>query len=312
MILEQIAKETGVAVDKLLMIVRTANYRYKTYSIPKRTGGYRQICHPTPEIKFLQRWMIRNLFVKLPVHDAVTSYRIGRGVAQNAQPHVRQNYLLKIDFTDFFPSITNEDIRLILAGNAALFTPTLTAEDVEVILSTVCKDGRLTIGAPSSPVLSNAILYDFDCFVHETCCRRDIVYTRYADDLFMSTNGPDSLSRLLETIRENLDTRPFPSLTINDRKTVFTSRKRRRVVTGLVLTPDYRLSIGREKKRQIRTMIHLYGNGNLPTAEISYLRGYLAYVSSVEPEFIARVRRKYGDDILDRLTHEDLVRRKPA
>ena len=97
MILDRIANETGVSVDDLSVFVRTASHRYKTYSIRKRTGGRRIISHPTPELKFLQRWMTQNLFAVLPVHDAVTSYRNGIGVAYNARLHASQNYLLKIE-----------------------------------------------------------------------------------------------------------------------------------------------------------------------------------------------------------------------
>ena len=123
MILERIARETGVSVDDLSIIVRTASRRYKTYFIRKRTGGRRVISHPTPEIKFLQRWMIRNLFGALPVQHAVTSYREGLGVAHNARLHANQNYLLKIDFEDFFPSIGADDVRSLLLAHSTDFEP---------------------------------------------------------------------------------------------------------------------------------------------------------------------------------------------
>ena len=310
MILDRIAEETGVSVDDLSVIVGTASRRYKTYSIPKRTGGRRTISHPTPEVKFLQRWMTRNLFGVLPVHHAVTSYRHGVGVADNARLHASQNYLLKVDFVDFFPSISAEDIRSIMAAHSTKFDPQLTNDDIDVVVETVCKNGALTIGAPSSPALSNAILYDFDVFLFEVCQAQHVVYSRYADDIFLSTDEPNRLSNLLEVIRTKLAEGGRPVLRINEEKTVFTSRKRRRVVTGLVLTSDCRLSIGRKKKRQIRTMIHLYRNHDLAVGEVSYLRGYLAFVNSVEPEFLGRLRRKYGKEILDQIMGEATVVRK--
>ena len=310
MILERIARETGVSVDDLSIIVRTASHRYKTYSIPKRTGGRRIISHPTPELKFLQRWMTRNLFGVLPIHHAVTSYREGVGVAHNALLHASQNYLLKIDFENFFPSISAEDVRSIMITNSANFDPQLTNADIEVVVETVCKNGALTIGAPSSPALCNAILYNFDLFVFETCQAQRVVYSRYADDIFLSTDEPNRLSDLLETIRAKLAEGGRPVLRINEDKTVFTSRKRKRVVTGLVLTSDCRLSIGRKKKRQIRTMIHLYRNNGLADGEVSYLRGYLAFVNSVEPEFLNRLKRKYGDELLGQIMGEEIVARK--
>jgi len=168
----------------------------------------------------------------------------------------------------------------------------------------------LTIGAASSPVLSNAILYDFDCFVSGICLANHVAYSRYADDIFLSTNQPNVLAEILEAVRTDLRNRVSPRLTINEGKTVFTSKKRKRVAAGLVLTSDGQLSIGREKKRSIRTMIHLYATGMLPPDEISYLRGYLAFVNSVEPDFIARVKRKFGGELINDLLLVEPTTRK--
>ncbi|KAB7740574.1 RNA-directed DNA polymerase [Parvibaculum sedimenti] len=310
MILERIARETGIGVDHLRVIVKTASRRYKTYTIPKRTGGRRTISHPTPEVKFLQRWLVRNMFSALPVHHAVASYREGVGIADNAQAHVRKNYLLKIDFKNFFPSIRAADIRHLLEKNSSRFSDILTDDDVQVITDIVCKNGALSIGAPSSPILSNAILIDFDEFVFQASKDREVIYTRYADDLFLSTDKPNCLSVMMELIRIRLSSGGQPSLSINEEKSVFTSRKRNRTVTGLVLTSDRTLSVGRKKKRQIRTMIHLYQEDKLSAESISYLRGYLAFVHAAEPDLLVRLQQKFGQETMDQLMCYPLVPRK--
>jgi hypothetical protein len=301
MILERIAKETGVPQDEILNLVRTASHRYKTYRIRKRTGGYRVIDHPTPDLKFLQRWLNRNIFRDLPVHERAFAYKRGVGIADNANVHARNNFLLKVDFRDFFPSLTDNDVRLALERHAAEMSVSFTETDISTILRIACKHRALTIGAPSSPLLSNAILYDFDCFLAGICLENHVDYSRYADDLFLSTNQPNLLAGILETIRTDIGNRNSPQLTINNAKTVFTSKKHKRVAAGLVLTSDGRLSIGRKKKRSIRTQIYLYSSDMLPLDEISYLRGYLAFVKSVEPDFLMSVRRKFGDDVINRL-----------
>ena len=310
MILERIANETGVLQDDIWKIVLTASYRYKTYRIRKRTHGNRVIDHPTPDLKFLQRWLNRNIFESLPVHENAFAYRRGIGIADNARPHATNNYLLKIDFADFFPSLKDNDVRSVLERQAAKQLPTLTETDIDTILHIVCKHGALTIGAPSSPILSNAILFDFDCFVTELCQANHVAYSRYADDLFLSTDRPNQLTDILEAVRTDLRNMVSPRLTINEDKTVFTSKKRRRVAAGLVLTSDGCLSIGRKKKRSIRTLIHLYSTGMLPPDDISYLRGYLAFVNSVEPNFLRRVRQKYGDETINSLLSSEPTVRK--
>ena len=310
MILKRLSAETGVGVEEIRVIMRSASYRYKTYTIPKRAGGRREISQPTPAVKFIQRWLCRNVFSHFPIHDAAQAYKEGANIAANARIHVKQNYLLKVDFENFFPSIRGDDIRSLVNGEQATFEPTLTDEDVELIVKAVCKDGALTIGAPSSPVISNVLMYDFDRELSEECQRRRVRYSRYADDIALSTDEPGELAELLKVVTSLLKKPGGPSLTINPNKTVFTSRKRLRRITGIVLTSDCEISIGRRAKRKLRSMIFRYSQGQLPADDAAYLRGYLAFVKSIEPDVISRLELKYGSQVLTRIMGANLVSRK--
>ena len=310
MIIQRISTDTGLSVEDLRSIAVSANYRYKLYRISKRRGGSRIICHPTPVLKFLQRWLNRNIFGFLPIHDAASAYRRGVGVVENARMHASSRYFLKMDLKDFFPSLTIDDVKNVIRANFPKNVMALDDGDLDVIGSIVCRKGALTIGAPSSPVLSNAIMYDFDCFVVDLCRNLDVNYSRYADDMFFSCNLPNVLSDIYEGVRRDLRHRDWPNLRVNERKTVYSSKKRRRVATGVVLTPNGELSIGRKMKRKIRTLTHLYSKGNLSQRDVSFLRGYLAYVNYVEPRILVGLRRKFGKEVLDNLFLEKAVIRK--
>ena len=95
---------------------------------------------------------------QLPVHDCVYSYRADLSVRAHAIVHRQNNYLLRLDIKDFFPSIGKQDIYHLLAANADRFIPALENPDIELIARLACKGGAITIGAPSSPSISNAIL----------------------------------------------------------------------------------------------------------------------------------------------------------
>jgi RNA-directed DNA polymerase len=84
-----------------------------------------------------------------------------------------------------------------------------------------------------------------------------------------------------------------PRLVINKRKTYHGSRKRRMVVTGLRITPDAKVSVGRELKRRIRVVAHKAFHKRLEPHELAWLHGMLAYVSSIEPHYAERIRAKY-------------------
>jgi RNA-directed DNA polymerase len=167
------------------------------------------------------------------------SYREGVGIIKNAEMHVDQKYLLKMDFENFFPSLKGDDIRNLIVDNIA--NPpfnSLSDSYIDLIIKIACKKNQLTIGAPSSPVISNAVLYKFDEFISRECIQCGVVYSRYADDISFSTNLPNVLSTILTLVKARLIEQQSPKLSVNYDKTIFASKKRRRTVTGLILTPE--------------------------------------------------------------------------
>jgi hypothetical protein len=92
-----------------------------------------------------------------------------------------------------------------------------------------------------------------------------------------------------------------PQLVLNAEKTVRVSKKRLRKVTGLVLTNEGQVSLGRDVKREIRAAVHYFLHGKLSREQALGLRGMLAYVNSVEPGFLNRLRVKYGSELIRRI-----------
>jgi len=281
----------------------TAPARYKVHMIEKRHGrGKREIAQPTKEIKAIQKFVLTSCLGDLKIHEAAKAYRKGTSIKQHAEMHVRNSYLLKLDFKDFFPSITGEDL-------ATYFLEFVTRDTVMVNL--LCRlflfEGkprahlRLSIGAPSSPCISNAIMYPFDCELDAHCKQKNAVYSRYADDIAISTNEPRTLDEIKLFVEQLCKRLSYPRLRLNTDKTVFTSKKRNRHLTGLVLSNSNEVSIGREQKRLIRAMAHRYSFGDLDQAQTARLRGLLAFAWSIEPRFVDTVQRMIGADMLDQL-----------
>lgn len=302
MISEIIANDLRLPLAYISRLAQTASHRYYTFEIAKNDGGSRTVNHPARELKLVQRWLIDRVFSHLPVHDAACAYREGLSTSTHARRHSKYNFLLKVDFRDFFPSLRGGDVVSILRRNSALLERVVSEEsDYDVVRRLVCRDNRLTIGAPTSPIISNLVMFDFD---HDWAARSNelgVSYSRYADDLCFSANAPNVLAGVLEGLREDLAARNSPRLVLNDKKTVFTSRRRLRRVVGLVLTPTRSISIGRAKKRQIKSQVFRLRSGNLPPEDVDRLRGMVSYVKSVEPTFIEALRRKFGAETMERL-----------
>jgi len=290
-----LAKELFVHPDEVRRLIRNAPRRYKVYRIPKKSGtGYRIIAQPSKEVKRLQQYLLRNIIRRWPVHQAATAYRKGRGIKGNAAAHANSRFLLRLDFESFFPSIKSSDLITYLDRHK-IDVSTEEKWALQRILFWQPRRGaplELAIGAPSSPDLSNVLLVDFD-----VCLKKllpaGVTYTRYADDMNFSTDAPGILASIPEVVTRACREAGYPSLFLNTSKTIFSSKRHRRRVTGLILTNEGGVSIGRERKRLIRAQVHRYITGRLTDDQVLTLAGTLAFVNGVEPDFTAKLNKRY-------------------
>ena len=294
MLIEKASNELSLSTGFLEVLGRTATFRYREYKIPKRSGGMRTIHHPAPELKLLQRWIAVELERAVPVHDAAFAYVKGKGIGDHARVHIGARYLLRLDLRSFFPSLRQGDVNELLLRHNAVST----LRDLEWASAIVCRFGRLTIGAPSSPGLSNMLCYDMDVALSNLAVEYGAKYSRYADDLYFSSMRPNVLADVERNATKQIEEMKSPSsLVVNKSKTRHSSWKRRMRITGLLLTQQGGISIGRARKRNVRTLLHCYST--LDPVRRRYLAGYLAFVRSVEPEYIDRLYVKYGAKVID-------------
>ncbi len=294
MLLERLKKQSGLSDSQLERLAATASKRYKVYQIPKRTGGARTIEQPTQEIKAIQRWLVRALIGRFPVHSCATAYKNGASIRENAFRHAKSNFTLRVDFKSFFPSFSAEHVERFLREKSTAYNIEISAGDIYFARRIVCRREALTIGAPSSPGLTNAMMCDFDTAVSSWCLGQECVYTRYADDIFISTQQPGLLNDALSVVIDCAEQYRFATLVLNNEKTAFLSRKYRRSITGIVITTARDVSIGRDRKARLKSEIYRYAEGRLSAEQLERVRGMLAFARDVEPTFYATVIRKYG------------------
>lgn len=291
----RLIEQSPFSYSELAILILTAPNRYKEHHIEKRSGGLRLIAQPTKELKFMQRLLVNQELSRLPVSEAATAYVANSSIRNHAQKHAGNRYLLKLDFKDFFPSITTEAI------DELLIRETQFSADERFIVNHLLlrlpkkeKVLRLSIGAPSSPSVCNWIMYSFDETVLQYCIPRQIAYSRYADDMAFSTNHPKLLDEAKLYIEQLLRKLSHLGLSLHEGKTVNISTKHNRTLTGLVLSNTGQVSIGREKKRLVRAQVHSMMNNALTLEENTKLKGYLSFVYSIDPTFVADLAKRYG------------------
>jgi hypothetical protein len=282
-------------------MAQKAPITYRHYQIRKKRGGFRTIYHPSKETKSLQYALMHLLGKVLEPDSSAMAFRRGfeSPLRKNAEAHAQFPYTLRIDFKDFFPSITPDDLFAAMEGPNNPAKMQLSFDErafLKQVFFVRQKDGNLglPIGAPASPLLSNAVMRSLDLAIKDYATRHDFVYTRYADDLVFSTATKGVSRDFLTGLRAVIANSEHPKPTINEPKTLFMSRNARRVVTGLTINPDGTLSIGRKPKRYLRRLLNHFRYRRLDDHEKHSLQGHLAFILDVEPGLYNRLCQKYG------------------
>lgn len=300
-LLEKIANGLMLSKDDAKNYVSTIPRRYKVYTINKRNSEEKRlIAHPSKQVKALQRAFMSGFKANIPIHSSAYAYENEKDIKKNALQHVSNPFLLKMDFRHFFLSI--EPRHFIKVMNDHGFE--LNDEDKFVISHIFFWKRRsnsllkLSIGAPSSPFISNAVMYFFDEALSIACKDIDVVYTRYADDLTFSTCQSGVLFGVPKMVKNILKANGLSKIKINEKKTVFSSKKFNRHVTGVTLNNEGAVSLGRERKRLLSSKIHHFCNDLLDEEETLKLKGELGFAKFIEPSFVEKMKNKYGVDII--------------
>lgn len=291
-----LASGMALSEGEVRSILMRAPVSYKFFEVDKRRGGKRSISQPAREVKCLQRLAVQYLS-HLPIHSSAMAYRKGISIRDNAARHSHNGPIKKYDLREFFHSIrANDWVRF--CEDKGIFRSN---EDVELsgrlfFCSIPSWNGlRLAMGAPSSPWLSNVMMNEFDEKITEGLISDRVTYTRYADDLTFSALRTGNLTVVDKVLRSVIKDLRYPRLTVNEEKTVTATLKYRRSVTGLIIANDGRVTLGRERKRQIRAAVHHVLIGKASQEDEAQVRGWLAYAHAVEPAFIGSLRSSYGD-----------------
>ena len=208
-------------------------------------GKVRRIRVPTPLVMELHRRISRILEAfAADLAQACCGYAPGRSTRINAAPHCGQNFIQQLDIQDFFPSTRRETVARALESCGA------SSAIADHIVDITMDGDSLPLGGPCSPMLSNLVLRSFDFVVQELAESQGIRFTRYADDITLSSSEPFDLS---EFVRANLSEIGY---TLNPLK----SRMRRRgeaiTVTGLSVFEASGPRLPKNYKRSLRQQLY--------------------------------------------------------
>lgn len=303
-LLETISEDLNVPESMLNEALSRSRKLVKHIKIPKQDGSERLVYQPSKKLKIIQYWLDSHIFSNLRVHESATAYQKDKSIKVNASSHRNSRYFLKLDFKDFFPSIKFKDFAPFLQEWHNKNNPLFKEIELLEIVRLACFYLRdsLPIGYPTSPVISNIVMYEFDTHITAFLSDKDkygkSIYTRYADDLTFSTNEKGACKKIKTLVSKELRSMGSPCLKLNPRKTRFVSSSGGSAfITGLRVCHDGHITVHRKYKDRIRLLISLYQKGVLPEKERNSLKGHLSHIRNVDSSFYTKLQKKHFNAI---------------
>jgi len=242
--------------------------------------------------------LCREFLNLVPVNNSATAYRCGMSYLNLFEPHRNGFYFLRLDISSFFYSIQEKLIRdrfsdhfkddyfkeeyvdrnkkqTLLDGFISLTTYKIPENSLnERFRNKVV----LPIGFKTSPVISNIVFRKIDILIQKYCVSKNIVYSRYADDMLFSSSEDKKFVHSVAFYHELKYFLSIDGFKINKRKTV---RSKHTVsLNGYVVRKDdfsYKassMSVSNKKTKIINKLLFLLGKGEKSEYIMSKLFGF--------------------------------------
>jgi len=252
-------QQLGIDMSQVQLL--SLNPPYYEFDVPKSSGGFRHIEAPESHLKKLLRWF--NFYLQCVYFCVQTKASFGyiirvkgvkrwKNILENARSHLGAKSLLNVDFENFFHQISRQRVCVFLQKHPFHFDK----KTAFILSKFFTHRGRLPMGSPTSPALSNLAVMEFDEELYDWSCSRELIFTRFVDDMtFSSRNRPIQLADL-EAIKSICGRH---GLKLNPAKTTFFDADDEKKVTGLVLndTVDIEDSFYKELDGDLKRLKYL-------------------------------------------------------
>lgn len=298
------------------LMIQSPNAGYRCFNIRKKgSNKRRKISIPSPLISKVQHWILDHVLNKILPDSHSYAYEKGISIKDCASQHIGCRWLLKFDIEDFFPSIKERHVYHIFrqCGYSRLLSfelamiCTIRTEGIHSNFTKISGYdyiGTLPQGASTSPKLANLVMREFDKELGDYALSNGLAYTRYADDIHLSSADADfNRKKATETIAFVYDLLRKYGFSPNKTKTSVRSPKSKKIILGLVVEKNG-LYLPKEKKDQLE--VHFYHFNNNPIAHAqkrgfrtvlgayNYINGLFNFAKQIEPNFCERLIKKYG------------------
>lgn len=258
----------GIGPGLIIGMLRKQERHYRRFELKKRDGTKRLVSSPRTYLKVVQWWILDNILNPLETSPHAFGFVKGESIVTNASFHLGSRHFFNADIKSFFDSVSEERV-------VSVFRELGYSENTSKILGRLCSfEEKLPQGAPTSPAIGNQILLPLDNRLSEIAKRKDLKYSRYADDITFSANFKID-DELKEILASEVQQAGFE---LKSSKTRWAGPGGRTEVTGLVVR-DFVQPPKAWRKRTRATLHTISFKAALAEKEVRYLEGIKGYAS---------------------------------
>jgi RNA-directed DNA polymerase len=233
--LRHFAFMAGVEYSFLRKVINREHFHpYRFFLIKKKKSiSKRKIFVPEPQLLKAQKFIHDNVLKHISPHEASFAYTPQSSIYYAANMHINSRWLIKIDITSFFESISEIDVYHVFKSNGysnlvsfelsrvcTWVIPRSPKERLPRLKNKYLKEydfynrsselGSTPQGAPTSPCLSNLVCKHLDSEISLLCEKLKVRYSRYSDDItisavninFSRTNALDIVDSIYRILRK--------------------------------------------------------------------------------------------------------------
>jgi RNA-directed DNA polymerase len=162
--------ESTIAIEKFYIEKRNPTLGYRTI--------HNSLNHELEHCQKTLNTGLANIYKPL---DCVQGFVFKKNIKTNAFVHLAKKQILTVDIKDFFETITQNQII------ESLTKLGINIQVSEWISNIACVNGYLVQGFSTSPIIANIVAVEMDLEILKNI-DETIDYTRYADDLYFSSD----------------------------------------------------------------------------------------------------------------------------
>jgi hypothetical protein len=251
--LDALSLALGHPKERLIELAETSDQFFRLHdTVVKADGTVRELYDLNPPLKALQQTINNHFLKRCSYPTYLTGSLPGSDYRKNAARHAGQATVITIDASNFFPSISEAHVFNIWHK---LFKFGL--EPSRILTGLCTRSGFLAQGSPVSSYLANLAFWDIEPYIFRELESRGLRYTRYVDDIIVSSGrklSPAAKSKVIRTAQKVFLSK---GLRVKKRKTKVMDRNKRQVANNLVVNSG-KPTAGRKKKDQLRAELNQF------------------------------------------------------